>query len=730
VSAAEPRLLRFASHRDAALYYAGRGWPVFPATEINSRGLCNCEDGAACASPAKHPRTTHGLNDATTDAETIRRWWAKWPTANVGIRTGEMSGLVVLDIDVKKHNGRDTLAALEREHGTLPATLTARTGGGGEHRAFRHPGGKVKSTAGDIGPGLDIRADGGYIIVEPSRHVSGKTYEWVDLDAPIAVAPQWLLALNDAGRSKAPDDEADAEKGWDQGERNTRMTSVAGRLRRIGLNEHDIFDELRKVNKRRCHPPLDDDELRRIAVNVSHYEADERYPLTHWGNARRIVDLYGTRIRHTAALGWIDYRDEKRWQAEADGSVARLAKAIVQDMRVEAAVREGKAAAKLWAHAKVSQQNGYVNGTLESLKTEEEIEVLSSDLDPDPWLFNCDNGTFDARTGELRPHRRDDLITKLSPASFDPDARSALWEEFLTLAMGGDTEMIRFLQLISGSFLTPSTRDELLYLLFGRTWTGKSTFVEALLAMLGDYALVTQPGTFQKKYGQGGAAREDLARLRGARLLVSSEIGSRSLDEELIKQIVGGDMIAARNLYKATFQFRPQCKIVFTSNDNPTVRGDDDALWRRLTRIPFDFTFPEKMRDPAVKARLQDPAENGTGILAWMFKGAQQWSRPGFKLVIPERVLQSTAEYRGEMDRLSGFFEAKGYEFAPRDPAAWGSWAGMWEQYIDHTKRNNQKPVSESQFRDYLRRQGCTPQKNNRHIRGWQGVKLSDQVLS
>ncbi|MEW6474294.1 MAG: bifunctional DNA primase/polymerase [Actinomycetota bacterium] len=175
--------------RDAALAYALRGWAVLPCHEPASRGACSC-GRADCTSPAKHPRTRRGLNEATTDPETVAAWWRRWPSANLALRTGAASGLVVIDVD-PAHGGDASLARLVAEHGPLPRTLTVATGSGGRHYYFAHPGQPVRNSAGVLGPGLDVRGDGGYVVAPPSRHITGGTYQWANEAGPEAL-PAWL----------------------------------------------------------------------------------------------------------------------------------------------------------------------------------------------------------------------------------------------------------------------------------------------------------------------------------------------------------------------------------------------------------------------------------------------------------------------------------------------------------------------------------------------------------
>jgi hypothetical protein len=175
--------------RDAAVAYASRGWSVLPCHEPTRRGGCSC-GRADCTSPAKHPRTRRGLHDATTDPHTVAAWWRRWPTANVALRTGAASGLVVVDVD-PAHGGDAALERLIAQHGSLPQTLTVLTGSGGRHFYFAHPGRTVGNSAGTLGAGLDIRGDGGYVVAPPSRHITGGVYQWADSGC-LAALPSWL----------------------------------------------------------------------------------------------------------------------------------------------------------------------------------------------------------------------------------------------------------------------------------------------------------------------------------------------------------------------------------------------------------------------------------------------------------------------------------------------------------------------------------------------------------
>ena len=244
--------------RAAALWYAAHGFPVFP-----------------CKPQAKEPLTRHGFKDATTDEVRVAAWWRQWPDANIGIPTGTASGLVAVDID-PRNGGDDSLDELRSKHGRFPDTAEQMTGGGGRHIIFRNPGVRMPKT---LAPGIDLKGDGGYIVVAPSIHPSGNRYEWDGIDGENALlkpadAPAWLLERARDRRGSARAAVATDAVKWRPGERNTKLTSLAGSLRRRGLALEAIERELLRENHRRCDPPLESPEVRRIASSIMRYSAN------------------------------------------------------------------------------------------------------------------------------------------------------------------------------------------------------------------------------------------------------------------------------------------------------------------------------------------------------------------------------------------------------------------------------------------------------------------------
>jgi putative DNA primase/helicase len=282
----------------AARRYAEINWKVFPVHTPtgNSAMPCSCRRVACpridkhpchkntckdrgkhpchqsvCDSVGKHPRTKNGVHDASTDEAKIRRWWETWENANIGIATGKEAGFFVLDID-PRNGGDETLAFFERKHGRLPETRAADTGGDGVHLLFKYPDFPVKNSTGELGPGLDIKSDGGSIVVPPSLHVSGKRYRWRN-SAPIADAPEWFLQLlREAARKSYAIGQGQIGETIPEGRRNIALTSLAGTMRRRGLDAVEIEPSLLVVNDRRCDPPLPEDEVREVASSVCRYQ--------------------------------------------------------------------------------------------------------------------------------------------------------------------------------------------------------------------------------------------------------------------------------------------------------------------------------------------------------------------------------------------------------------------------------------------------------------------------
>ena len=278
-------------------------------------------------------------------------------------------------------------------------------------------------------------------------------------------------------------------------------------------------------------------------------------------------------------------------------------------------------------------------------RSEPGIPVTPRELDSDPWLFNVVNGTIDLRTGQLREHRREDMITMLAPVVFDPKARNTIWESFLDRVLP-DPALQGFVQRAAGYSVTGDCSEEVLFFPYGSTQTGKSTLLRALAKTFGDYAMTADFGAFLARDRNAGGPRNDIAAMSGKRMVVSVEVDpGQRMGEALVKQLTGGDDVRARFLFQESFEFAPTFKIWLAANDRPHVRDDDDAIWRRILQIPFDARISEEERNPAIKAHLCDPESAGAAILAWCNRGAWTGSLSALWSPTPSEPLrQSTAK--------------------------------------------------------------------------------------
>jgi len=380
------------------------------------------------------------------------------------------------------------------------------------------------------------------------------------------------------------------------------------------------------------------------------------FNLTDMGNGERLAHYYGNKIRYcNPQKTWYIWTG-KLWEADKGKGIEKLAKNTVRKMYIEAGACDNEVKRKAIAdHARRSENRNRVDSMIYLAQSEPGIPIMSEELDADPWLLNCINGVIDLKTGELLPHRPQNLMTKIVPVEYIHGAKLQLWDEFLNTATNNDQEMIAFLQRAVGYSLTGKTGEEKIFFVYGRPGTGKSTFMDAIRTILGPYSTTADFEMFIKKYGNHGA-REDLAALSGARLVSSIEVAEgKVLAENLVAWVTGGDIVRARFLYQNGFEYIPQFKLWMVANHAPKIRDTDSPIWRRIMRIPFDHIIPEKDRDPEVKETLKNPEIAGSAILAWAVEGCLRWQEYG--LGSCEKVKQSTDEYKKETNVIEAFID-------------------------------------------------------------------------
>ncbi|EMI11236.1 DNA primase family protein [Anoxybacillus gonensis] len=443
---------------------------------------------------------------------------------------------------------------------------------------------------------------------------------------------------------------------------------------------------------------------------------------TDLGNAERLVCRHGQNIRYNHVFGKWYIWDGKRWGEDKKKQIKQLAKDTVRNIYKEAHEEEDADKRKaLSEHATRSESRTRIEAMI-SL-AESEVPILPDDMDRDIWLFNCQNGVIDLKTGELLPHSREYLMTKISPVSYDPKAECPTWIKFLEDIMQDDEgnvkhELIEFLQKAIGYSLTGDTSEQVLFFLYGTGRNGKSTFVNTIKEILGDYGKQTNADTFTVK--KSDRVNNDIAALKGARLVAAteSEEGAR-LAESLVKQLTGGEPILARFLHQEFFEFVPQFKIFFTTNHKPVIRGGDEGIWRRIRLIPFTVTIPpEKLdKDLPQKLRAEMP-----GILRWAVEGCLKWQREG--LGNPKEVQEATQSYKDEMDTLGNFIK----ENCVIVPSAKCVVSELYKEYTEWCEDNGEFVLSRTKFNRKIEERGFKKERSTGGHFYFFGIGLRDNT--
>lgn len=453
----------------------------------------------------------------------------------------------------------------------------------------------------------------------------------------------------------------------------------------------------------------------RVSARLAHGK-----PYTDTANADRMVVRHGHQIRHCQVWRTWLYYDGTRWVKDEVNRIEEVARDTVVSIYDEiSGPRSSDERTALAKHAMQSESDFRIRAMINRAKSDPLVAVHPRDFDADPWVLNVKNGTIDLRTGTLREHDRNALITKLAPVEYDPAATHPAWDRVLERLK---PELREYLQLAYGATLTGDTSGDVLFFILGDTKAGKSTLTGGLKAALGDYATTANFATFLKQFREDGAGhRTDLANLAGARMVLSHEVEKgRSLAQALLKHLTGGDTIRVRKAYQDEFEYRPQFKLWLVANDKPKASTDDAAFWERMRLIPFPASLSPESRDKTVREALVSDPKAHAAILAWGVKGCVEWQQRGRDLPIPDAVRDATAAYREERDELVGFFE----DSCDFTPEAWTPSAGLKKAYHEWCQENHERtPLRWNDFTARLRARGCQDRSDGQK-RGWSGIEL------
>ena len=440
-----------------------------------------------------------------------------------------------------------------------------------------------------------------------------------------------------------------------------------------------------------------------------------------WGIAEALTTPLTNLARHVLDqdrwLTWGEHGwDDDLSAVELDNAVASLLKAALPEQDKPKAFEQVKERKRVTASLHRLLSSRGLHSMRELLTKQRPLLVHAHQLDTNPDVLGTPNGIVDLTTGELRPHDRSELITRRCSVTYDPAAACPRWQEFLREAISEDAEVQAYLQRALGYCLTGHTSAEQMWLLLGAGSNGKSTFLAVLQEMLGTYADAS-PESLLLTTKTPGAASNDIAAIRGHRVVTLADTDSgRALHEGRLKQLVSGDAIAARALYKEFTTFAPVAKFFLATNHLPKVQGTDDGIWRRLVLVKFPRQFPN---NPHLRNELKAEMP---GILAWAVRGAQAWFAEDRKLHVPTQFRNATNEFRHAEDHIARFVadcivEDEGTQLSAQAlRTAYENWCT--DEGI--TARNRNEVAAELTAKGYSSR---AYGKDRRHH--WMGIKIA-----
>lgn len=458
------------------------------------------------------------------------------------------------------------------------------------------------------------------------------------------------------------------------------------------------------------------ESIQAATADVYQTDVDTSRALNDVGNASRFADQWRSRARYVSEYGhWIYYKGI-RWHKDQTGEVWRMARKTASLIYQEAANAESSEhAEKVSRHAHKTQSSGGLNSMLMLARSETGLTATQSQLDRNPLLIGAVNGIINLKSGKLEGGKAEDYITKALSVGFDPAATCPVWENFLLEIMAGRADLVAYLQRIVGYALTGDVSEQCMFIFYGCGANGKSTFLDVIMELYGhDYAKQAAPDMLMSKGNDRHPT--EVADLRGARLVASMETGQgRKLDENLVKQMTGGDIMKARFMRQDFFEFKPEFKLFMSTNHKPTIRGTDYAIWRRIHLIPFDVVFDKDKRDLGLPKKLRAELP---GILAWAVRGCLEWQQRGLER--PDSVAHATDQYRAEMDVLAAFLE----ECCTIQDWTKTTAKELYRSYVQWCDDNGERPEAQRSFGLRLAERGFRSRKGGKGARIWEGIGL------
>ncbi len=484
------------------------------------------------------------------------------------------------------------------------------------------------------------------------------------------------------------------ESGGALGGRNQAATKYTGWLFSQGLTADKVRELILEWTKL-ISPPLPDEEIATVIGSITKAEA-ENHPGGRKGSssgddersdilaALQLKLKYGDQMMYCGPMkNWLIW-DGTRWTEDRKN----IAFGKSTDIAAAAGIKRHRAD-RIGATLKVAQPM---------------LAVVPEDLNKDPWIFNCKNGTLNLKDMSWKKHDPKDMLTFLCPTAYEPDAPAPLWEKFLLEIMNGSTELVAYLQRLAGYCLTGIIRDHALPIAYGTGANGKSTFLGTLREVIGtDYSSEAAPDLLMTK--EKSSHPTERADLSGKRLVTTIEVeDGRRLAENFVKQLTGGDDIKVRRMHENFWTLKPTWKIILATNNKPEIKGMDVGIWRRIRLIPFSVTIPVGSRDLSLRDKMVQG--EASGILAWAVRGCVGWRESG--LQDPAAVLEATAEYKQDADIMGKFFS----DCCVILPSLRAQASGLYEVFREwHEKEVGTEPMNGTVFGRRLTEHGFQVEK-------------------
>jgi len=666
------------------------------------------------------------------DENQLETWERELEPLLWGIVTGNGTG--VFDID------KPEAKALFDKAGLSPHIKTPH----GYHYYFSYSG-KKRNFAMKYAelPGLDFRGDGGFVNVVGKNPVTGSEYIVEILPTQDTIYPwdRLPVEIRNAVEGKKPKTLTDrilqeALSRAQPGNRNDTGLWLACQLRDNSTSQAEAEAIMRQyaaqVGNTGTEPYTESEAIASLEQaykqparepwHTKQPDLDEyRYTLTDSGNAERLADLFGDIVHYVREWKQYIVYNGKIWESDISGArMMAFAKQTARSLYKEASKEDDDdhriALAK---HARFSEGDQRRKAMISCFMAEPGVEISARQLDTDPLLLNCLNGTIDLRAGQLRAHNKADFITQIVPVKYNPEARSDFWDTFLQQIFDSKQELIDYIQRAIGFSATGSQAELVMFFNWGTGWNGKSTLLGVIQDVLGqDYTAEIEPEVFMvQKFGKGTGPDEGAAMLYKKRFVRSSETHeSQKLSVDLIKRMTGGENLDCHRKWQHIFSYRPTHKLWLSGNHEPVITDTTDSIWLRLKKIPYTVTFTAEKRNPNLRDELLKGHREA--ILAWIVRGCLEWQRIG--LAEPEVVTTATNQYRQEQDILADFLA----ECCVLQYSATITVADCYKEYKQWCEDNETYYIHKNTFNKRLEEKGLTKARGTGNKMTWHGIRL------